>query len=211
MIYTPKTLYNLIKVYIDRYDIPLNEIDYDDIAYGICNTGDLFDELAPFSFYYGASRGCFVPLGAENNYVFKFDLNHVSEQYCEQEVSIYKAAEEEGLAFVFAKIEFYDELPNSVALYKQRKVDRISINEDNNALDKESIKNIAHTINTYNQNISELPFQWCQKFQEVYGEDTFINFLNFCAEQGVNDLHDRNVGYDTNGNPIVFDYAGFFE
>lgn len=41
------------------------------------------------------------------------------------------------------------------------------------------------------------------------GEETFVSILDFLYYNDINDLHEENIGYGFNGNPMFFDYSGF--
>lgn len=43
---------------------------------------------------------------------------------------------------------------------------------------------------------------------DFYGEEIALDFLIFCFENTINDLHDWNWGF-LDGRPIIFDFAGY--
>ena len=43
---------------------------------------------------------------------------------------------------------------------------------------------------------------------DFYGEDVALDFLIFCFENTVNDLHNWNWGF-LDGRPVIFDFAGY--
>ena len=43
---------------------------------------------------------------------------------------------------------------------------------------------------------------------DFYGEDVALDFLIFCFENTINDLHNRNWGF-LDGRPVIFDFAGY--
>ena len=65
------------------------------------------------------------------------------------------------------------------------------------------------------ENLDELDFDEFDRLRAVFGDDpeveTLCDFL--CSEWDkdmvCSDLHSGNIGFDTLGRPVLFDYAGF--
>jgi hypothetical protein len=58
--------------------------------------------------------------------------------------------------------------------------------------------------------VDELPYHWILNFIKLYGEKEFLRLCLFLEEEGINDLHEKNVGY-IDGRPVLFDYSGYYE
>lgn len=200
---TPKKFIKDIQSYLDQNEIDINTLTSENIDYGnnekILWGNDIFD------FYFGATRGCFIP-AYEPSFVMKFDFNDLTEAYCAIETENYIKAVEAGLGKCFAKLIPFDKISNTL-LYKSEYVDgrcRGSFRE----VTADQIENINSITSKHDAPV--LPTSWTMNFIDYYGVSTFEKFLDFIVKNNINDLHDTNIGYK-NGRPIVFDYAGYLE
>ena len=114
--------FDIIKREVNRLEIPLGEIGYQDLCYEDSYFAEIFCQDT-FKFNYGATRGCFT-IPNDENIVFKFDLAGVSEPYCAIEADRYQEACIEGLEDVFLPVQLYATINNAL-VYVQPKVDRI--------------------------------------------------------------------------------------
>ena len=200
---TPEIFIKEIEHYLDKYEIDIdfvtsNNIDTDNYQYLLWGN-DIFD------FYFGATRGCFIPAYSPS-FVFKFDFNELWEEYCSIELEHYREAKKAGLKNCFAKVTMYDTIQNTT-LYKYEYVDTLCRRKF-----REVTKKQIEDMNTLTSkhHAPTLPTAWTQNFIEYHGIDVFEKFLDFIVARGINDLHETNIGY-IKDRPVVFDYAGFFE
>lgn len=202
----PEKFLKDIKEYIDEHEIDIESVTSDNISFE--NYEQLLWGNDTFAFRFGATRGCFIPEEYSPSFVFKFDFAELWEEYCENEMRIYKEARAQGLGNCFTKIYKFDKIYNTW-LYKCEYVDKLEENSPFKPLSEEELNKIL-TIESSHQGGRRPPSSWASRFIEYHGADTYDKFLSFINEYGVNDLHTSNIGY-IKGRPVVLDYAGFFE
>ena len=203
---TPEAFVRDIERYLDENEICIENITCDNIDYD--NNEKLFWGNDIFDFFYGATRGCFVPAYPSHtpSFVMKFDFDGLWEKYCETEVQFYKDAVKEGLEKCFARITKFDKI-GGTWLYKAEYVDE-PYRYDGTLLSKEECDEIkSYTEERCRTSVDVI---WANQFIQYYGKDIYGKFLNFIASHGINDLNLSNIGYKK-GRPIVLDYAGYFE
>jgi hypothetical protein len=200
---SPDTFIKRIEEYLDQNEIDLESANSDDIGYDNYRFLEIGD--GSFSFWYGATRGCFIPYD-ESDYVLKFDFDGLEEVYCDREVEIYKKACEKGLGACFTKIEPYDYICN-VQVYKEEYVPETSAREY--TIDKEDLEVIKRRTSKH-PGAPGIPPTWVKDFIDYFGMAMYEDFLDFIISYGINDLHFCNLGY-IDDRPVVFDYAGFYE
>ena len=187
-----------------------NYLDVNDISLEDMSTRYEIDDRIfcsnTFNFYYGATRGCFVPRESHPSFVFKFDLEGLWEEYCANEVETYKEAVKAGLGDCFLKIEKFDYIVNT-PIYICEYADETKVRKKK--VTKEDLEEIAEHTSTHTK-APHIPYSWSKEFIDYYGGDKFRKFLEFLVRFGINDLHSNNLGYK-DGRPVVFDFAGYFE
>lgn len=52
----------------------------------------------------------------------------------------------------------------------------------------------------------EAPLDWLKAVFDYYGEEFFMDFIQFCKAVGLEDLHQGNVGYTQYNQPVIFDW-----
>lgn len=189
--------------YLEAHDINIDNIN----PLEIDENPNVFFYSDFFDFNYGATRGCFISTEEQLKYVFKFDLENVSENYCENEAYYYKKAKAAGLGECFAKVFKFDEV-NNTSVYCAEYVDEIGCDSLNN-LTKEEKEEVEKHTSQY-KTAPRLPMEWSFTFINYYGTDLYDSLLEFLIDYGINDLHYGNIGY-IQGRPVIFDYAGFWE
>lgn len=127
--------------------------------------------------------------------------------YCLTEYEIYKAAKENGLDIFFPKTEIMGEC-KSGTIIKQEKVlnfyEYCPVSED-------------ETIEFVNSDIKYYCFAdslWVAAAIERYGKamvDKLIDFLENNFPIVIEDLHNGNIGFRKNGEPIILDFSGWNE
>lgn len=127
--------------------------------------------------------------------------------YCLTEYEIYEAAKENGLDIFFPKTEIMGKC-KSGTIIKQEKVlnfyEYCPVSED-------------ETIEFVNSDIKYYCFAdslWVAAAIERYGKamvDKLIDFLENNFPIVTEDLHNGNIGFRKNGEPIILDFSGWNE
>lgn len=127
--------------------------------------------------------------------------------YCLTEYEIYEAAKENGLDIFFPKTEIMGKC-KSGTIIKQEKVlnfyEYCPVSED-------------ETIEFVNSDIKYYCFAdslWVAAAIERYGKamvDKLIDFLENNFPIVIEDLHNGNIGFRKNGEPIILDFSGWNE
>lgn len=127
--------------------------------------------------------------------------------YCLTEYEVYEAAKENGLDIFFPKTEIMGEC-KSGTIIKQEKVldfyEYCPVSED-------------ETIEFVNSDIKYYCFAdslWVAAAIERYGKamvDKLIDFLENNFPIVIEDLHNGNIGFRKNGEPIILDFSGWNE
>lgn len=133
-----------------------------------------------------------------------------SRDYCQYSIDIYNSALKEGVVDIFAKTEVLGETINGSKIYTQEKIDIDCAN---------NISKIEYSNNSFNkvknnQNDGKAGWRkfrasWLAAAIDCYGEKFVNNFIEFCIKNNINDTHDHNYGYRSDGSPVIFDYASF--
>lgn len=169
--------------------------------------------------YSGASKLCldFV----HENFVIKW-TRYGSRYEADEafaEVQIYEKAMREGLQFFFPPTELFATI-NNIKFVRQEKIDnavcQISPAEE---------KKYVHQSRTASDHICEkiqkcfdkvadgnytrtLDKTWAKMALVFYGKKAVKSLCNFVIENGINDLHENNIGYK-NGRPVILDFSGY--
>ena len=215
MTYNKETIFNLLK------DLPLDGDFYEE-------KNDLFIEYIKDTFYYdnGASKFVLIPKDPDADFVIKIPYNgslHGDDfweeycwaendadrpwDYCATEVYRFFIAKEHGLAECFAETKFLDFI-NDYPIYIQERCVPLSTNLDRS---KHSLKEKTKTLSLCGEKLDFINLNWLTDFRLYYGEDIFVDFVNFVSENGWDDdLRSDNIGY-INDRPVLIDYSGFWE
>ena len=131
--------------------------------------------------------------------------------YCRLELENYKEAEAAGLECFFARTLEYGTTSNGYPVYIQEKVvpsydiweEKIEFNSDFLSY----ISNNRHLLNIV------YDIEWVASAIYYYGLEKFFKLLKFAKEHEYmfSDLHDANYGYRLNGEPVILDFAGWFD
>ena len=140
-----------------------------------------------------------------------YNLIPFNHNYCELEAEIYNKAKNEGLGIFFAGTEYIGSTKSGVPLYRSERVNvgyeygeyrdsRVSKDSYDKASKIRSEKN-SYSISIY----------WLALAYEYYDEDKVNQLVEFVKREKINDLHDGNVGFRDNGEPVLLDYSGYHE
>ena len=121
--------------------------------------------------------------------------------YCEAEALAYELAEEHGVEKFFAETFYWKMTDGDYPLYLQEKV-------QSRRMGRPSARSSTLACNYYDEGIIEDEL-WLAFFIDWYGINNLDKLMNFLAEEGINDLCDRNLGYRESGAPVIFDYSGY--
>ena len=121
--------------------------------------------------------------------------------YCNGELTIYKEACKENLGHLFAKIERI-----SSRVYKQEKVKYEEGCSNHSSSD--SYKKVSEIQKSYKP-AYRVPTNWLATVMDYYGELTVYALTDFIERHEINDLHSGNVGFRSNGEPVLVDYSGW--
>lgn len=127
--------------------------------------------------------------------------------YCLTEYEVYEAAKENGLDIFFPKTEIMGECESGTVIKQERVLDFYEycpVSED-------------ETLNFVNSDSKYYCFadsSWVAAAIERYGKamvDKLIDFLESEFPNVVEDLHNGNIGFRENGDPIILDFSGWNE
>lgn len=166
----------------------------------------------------GASKVCLD--FTRENFVIKW-TGETCGDYDEamEEVEIYNKAVTAGLAVFFPATELFTTI-NGVHFVKQEKVD---FSVDETPYHKE--KKYAYQSRTASNRIVEkmetsikkayghrysrsLNTIWAKMALVIYGKKLVKSLCQFIIENGINDLHESNIGYKDN-LPVILDFSGY--
>ena len=163
-----------------------------------------------FRIYHGVTKLVLVPKNKGARYVIKIPMIRENDcDWCEAEVIAYQNAVNRGVEKFFAETFLFYEGERCKAYLQERIAARnneedddewYEAEEDWSCLSKDSVES-AEDLGICDRVIDEL--------LREYPSEEVEDFLGFCAEQHINDVHGNNYGYKrSNGVPIIFDYSG---
>lgn len=138
--------------------------------------------------------------GADNSEDHNWD-------YCLTEYEVYEAAKENGLDIFFPKTEIMGECESGTIIKQERVLDFYEycpISKD-------------ETIEFVNSDIRYYFFadsSWVAAAIERHGlamVDKLIDFLDSKFPNIIEDLHNGNIGFRENGDPVILDFSGWNE
>ena len=216
---TPKEVFDCLK---EHLHIP-------DPFYKDCN--DDFEEIFAeaisnlpgyWNIQSGASRVCLIP--DDENFVIKIPFRGDEDDgdfygarakgkrcwdYCATEVKLYYRAKSKKIAPVFAKEYKIGEI-DGYPIYVQTKVLITCDKPSSSSLEKKY--KVSKKVEKFVQNSrlgDHIDSFWAQMVTIKYGELFFNALEKFFDEYCIWDLHNGNIGFDENDNPVIFDYASF--
>lgn len=137
--------------------------------------------------------------------------------YCAVELERYKQAKNTGFEECLAKIYLIGYI-GDYPIYLQEKADIFSKKfEYNNKIDFDTYVKSNKTAKKLYSNKNEYLFsktelfntpKWITDFYLFYGEDIFLDFMNFIIKNQWEDLHSDNIGYIKN-RPVLIDYSDY--
>ncbi len=152
------------------------------------------------------------------NGVFKYnensdDYDNFNEfsviNYCEIEANYYEEAKEWGVAEFFAGTRFVGYTKDHTPFYVSERINA-TIDDMWNKVSEDSI-HAAHVYADSRKGVRgrKLSDHWLALALERYGKAKVDKFIDFLVAFDINDLHQGNIGFRDNGDPVLIDYSGF--
>lgn len=187
-----------------------SQITMEDMAFiNVSTFESFFEKVKGIAEVHGATKGVLCPY--DINYVFKIPFSQLHYDYCKLELATFEAAKKAHLDKYFASCDLIT-ADNGIDLIVQESVDTFedlgSVN-DWEEYDVE-LRNSAYYKQDYYSVAEDMPEEWIGDFLYYYGEEEFDKLCDFLEANDINDIHSGNVGY-IGKNPVIFDYAGWYE
>lgn len=178
------------------------------------------NSLGDINYHYGATKIVFqmdlLPVVIKIPLSYKYLTGCINDNYLEDEIcfcEMLRDDNEEELLNVFAEIKFYKS-KKGINYYLQEVIGTLTAYAD-----IETSKEARNYINSKKCSGINHYFEqkWLAKVYDIYGE-LFLNKFTSYLESNrhldyvsnlLEDMHGLNYGYDVEGRPIIFDYAGF--
>lgn len=178
------------------------------------------NSLGHISYHYGATKIVFqmdlLPVVIKIPLSYEYLTGCINDNYLEDEVcfcEMLRDDDEEELLNVFAEIKFYKR-KRMINYYLQGVVETMTAYAN-----IETSKEARNYINNEKCNVVNRCFEreWLAKIYDIYGKSFLNKFANYLKNNRqisyvgnlLEDMHGLNYGYDVEGRPIIFDYAGY--
>ena len=125
--------------------------------------------------------------------------------YCEVEVAIYEKAVECTVEDFFVETMQIDEVLGR-PIYIQKKAISIEEGGDNGKEASPEAKKNRCYCKPENEWI---PPSWLEAAIDFYGLENTVKLKNFIDDYYLKDFHSGNIGYTSEGKPVIIDYAGW--
>lgn len=126
--------------------------------------------------------------------------------YCKKEAFIYEEAERAGVDKFFAATVYGGKLKDGTSFYLSERVECTYI-FDYSATEEGEM--FAASTDIFRE--TDIPEHWVALAYDFYDVDEFHALVDFIKKYKINDLSSWNLGIDSNGAPVIFDYSGFSE
>lgn len=179
------------------------------------------NSLGDINYHYGATKIVFqmdlLPVVIKIPLSYKYLTGCINDNYLEDEIcfcEMLRDDNEEELLDVFAEIKFYKR-KKGINYYLQGVIGTPTAYASTIKASKEArnyINSKKYTgVNCY------FAREWLAKVYDIYGELLLNKFTSYLESNRhldyvanlLGDMHELNYGYDVEGRPIIFDYAGF--
>ena len=133
--------------------------------------------------------------------------------YCENEYIKYEKAVEDGYADFLLKTN-YCGLINGIPVYTQEKAEEFWSSQYSDThkipLSKDAISKYKNESS--NRFYTSIHHTWVVRAIAYYGAEKVADFLQWAKDNGLaGDLHTGNIGFTSDGRPILLDWAGYRE
>lgn len=169
----------------------------------------------------GASKCCII--FRDEKFVIKWTCDRRGEDEDKDEaldeVRIYEHAKAQGLEMFFPKTEVFAEI-NGVVYVRQEMVDvscsdlsypmQHKYAEQSRTASEKIMKKVQAAFDEirHGRYCRTLNRTWVAMALVLYGKNLVKKFCEFAQKEGINDLHESNIGYKDN-RPILLDFSGF--
>lgn len=169
----------------------------------------------------GSSKCCIV--FKDKKFVIKWTCDRQGEDEDKDEaldeVRIYEHAKAQGLEMFFPKTEIFAEI-NGVVYVRQEMVDvscsdlpyplQHKYAEQSRTASEKILKKVQAAFDEvrHGRYCRTLNRTWVSMALVLYGKNLVKKFCEFAQKEGINDLHESNIGYKDN-RPILLDFSGF--
>jgi hypothetical protein len=155
-----------------------------------------------FNINWGLTKGVIIHHDLEWVLKIPFGYQKNNENHCRIETHNYQNAIAFGVEDMFAETHYLMDFFN-LPCYVMRKVECGEF-----ALDDHGSAILGGDEYSYSRDESESEELVEELICAYYGEERFNKYCRFCKDNGINDIHEDNIGWIGN-RPIVIDYSGF--
>lgn len=131
--------------------------------------------------------------------------------YCAVEYEKYQKLKSLNLGIFVAETAFYTTLSNGIKVYIQEKA--YSSEDDPNWSSRKSTQRSHNLARHWSEDEGiTINTEWVGLCIDQYGEKETKKFLDYCNYKDpiiISDCHIGNIGYRTDGSPLILDYSGF--
>lgn len=152
--------------------------------------------------------------GGPNDYMFSGvqveGFIHNNEwDYCETEFLRYQVAQKNAIEDCFAQIWFLG-VVQAWPIYAQIKACMFRSESSRSARSQKNYSNAERETAKTIQNTAKfyVEEEWLIDFLNYWGQEKLLDFIKFCQDWEIDDLHPGNLGYVC-GVPCVVDYSSF--
>lgn len=128
----------------------------------------------------------------------------INQDYCAIEESVYADAVAAGVEIFFAQTMYGGKTAKFTPYYISERVYNFYSSNVNKVKFSEDSLNKAKKTNIIDTG-------WLAYAYEYYGEDLVKQLIIFLTENEISDLHNDNLGFRKNGEPVILDYSDFNE
>lgn len=127
--------------------------------------------------------------------------------YCFSEVVLYNMARHERVQKAFCKTKVIGNINGQKIYMQERATPLCSCNKKNfKEYSNDYLINLRKSCKS--KGYSVFNTEWIALAIDYYGEKIFNKIMTFIKENGIDDLHNENIGFIGN-RPVILDYAGW--
>ena len=172
-----------------------------------------------YRIFHGETKLVLVPKNKGARYVVKIPMIREADcdwceaeadcDWCEAEAIAYQAALSYGVERFFAETFLFYEGDRCKAYLQERTAARNNDEDDDEWYEAEEDWSDLSDYSVENAESLDICTRVIDELLRAYSSEEVEEFLDFCAEEHINDIHGNNYGYRrSNGVPIIYDYSG---
>lgn len=163
-----------------------------------------------YRIFHGVTKLVLVPKNKGARYVVKIPMIREADcDWCEAEAIAYQAALSYGVERFFAETFLFYEGDRCKAYLQERTAARNNDEDDDEWYEAEEDWSDLSDYSVENAESLGICTRVIDELLRAYSSEEVEEFLDFCAEEHINDIHGNNYGYRrSNGVPIIYDYSG---